>query len=51
MYFCVRGFSFGELYFLGAFGTTPTKTLENNEGNCLLTNGNAIGLKAPSCKT
>ena len=51
MYFCFRGFSFSELYFLEPLGTTPTKSLENNEGNCLITNGNAIGLKAPVSKT
>lgn len=51
MYFCFRGFSLGKLYFLGSLDTTPTKALENNEGNCLLTNGNAIGLKSPASKT
>ena len=51
MYFCFRGFSLGELYFLGSLGFTPTKSLENNVGNCLLTNGNAIVLKVPASKT
>ena len=50
MYYCFRRFGLGELYFLEPLGTTPTKSLEN-EGNCLLTNGNAIGLKAPVSKT
>ena len=51
MYFCFSGFSFGDLYFLWSCGTTPTEALEDNAGNCLLTNGNAIGLKVPASKT